>query len=112
MMQKLKLNTEHTPEMWNQYQFCLAIQHGNNKLLQECLKKGADPYKIWYNQVNALTNACFLENVDAVRILLENKTDPNRIATCYGRTHLKFNPLEAIVENGNTQILALLLQAD
>ena len=108
-MREMQLETSHTEAMQRQLDFVVALTSKNYTRAEQLLKEGADPYKNWFNGLNAMQNACAANDQSAVKMLLRNKVDPNRY-TMPRRTEQHEHPLYIAALCGNPEILRLLLQ--
>ncbi len=55
-----------------QFEFTEAIRHNDAQKAEKLLKEGADARRMWWNNLNALQNACLLGHMSTVNMLLRN----------------------------------------
>lgn len=107
MMKKLQLQTDDTAQDRIQLQFCESMRRRKYSRIKELLQQGASPYLPWVNDLNALQNACYMNDVRMVEILLDNGVDINHFEV---DEHSISDPLQIAVLNGNITMLELLLR--
>ena len=85
----------------------VAIESGNNEMLEELIKRGAS-LKEKHPVMGRLTlhTACYYENIDAVRIILSH----DKSLVNYQSESDGWTPLNDAVLKGNVEIVKLLLE--
>ena len=81
--------------------------------MKKYLDDGADPYLPWYNNYNALQNACMMGDDELVEILLMEQVDPNKFIehqrTYYSSKPMLDDPLWIAVSKDKKRIFSMLL---
>ena len=108
-MQELNLMTDQTGKDLLQLRLADALQKQQYTALRQVCKQGASTSSPWYNGMNALQNACALNDVKAVEALLEARSNPNNFIPVPGKTAVQ-SPAALAVARGNAEMLTLLLK--
>lgn len=83
-----------------------------NKILSEILKQGVNPNDIFLDKLDfsPLGHAILANNVDAVKILLQHKADPNAICNKLINTTALLHAIKYCKNEESLQIITLLLE--
>ncbi len=111
LLKKYYFNTEESSQVRRQYEFCEAMRRKDYAAVEEYISQGADINQVWENGLNALQNACIINDVKLVKLLRKNGADPAAFEELR-RFRVISNPLQIAVSKNNPELFAELCNSN
>ena len=111
LLKKYYFNTEENSQVRRQYEFCEAMRRKDYAAVEEYISQGADINQVWENGLNALQNACIINDVKLVKLLRKNGADPAAFEELR-RFRVISNPLQIAVSKNNPELFAELCNSN